>query len=865
MKKRFWSRDWFTGVLAILAVLILAGTTRLVDSLDRAVYDWGVRSAAATPADNIAIIAIDEQSIANIGRWPWSRDKHARLIDLLRDSNAKVIGYTVFFLEEQLDPGFEYIREILDFYVESGVSAEANAIDDPGRRGRVESSLAELEAMLFDAESSLNTDEALRASIERAGNVVLPMLFSIGEPLGNPDSPLPPFVSRYVTENLVDNVSAYELGLFPIPADVAYPPIAAAGLHAAGVGHLTANPDVDGSIRFDPLFINYYQSMFPSLAVSIAAQSLNLKADDIQIQLGEGVRLGNLSIATDTELQMNTFFYNDVNGAPAFTVDSFYDVITGKIPLQKYADKIVLIGAIANGVGDTQVTPIDARMAPVVTLAHSVSSILNEDFYVKPIWAHWVTMAAFVLIAAYVLVGVPRLKAGTAALITLTLLVALLGTHMGLMISQSMWIPLVLPATLLVLGHLTITTKRFLATERGKLHSDAESAESNRMLGLAFQGQGQLDMAFEKFRKCPLDDSIMEILYNLGLDFERKRQFNKAGAVFIYMSEHDASFRDIDKRQKRAENMENTVMLGGGSGTTGASLLLGGDGIEKPKLGRYEVEKELGKGAMGIVYLGKDPKISRVVAIKTLALAQEFEEDELEDVKERFFREAETAGRLNHPNIVTIYDAGEEHDLAYIAMEFLSGHEMTRYTKHDKLLPVPLLMGLMCKSAEALDYAHGNNVVHRDIKPANMMFEPKSRTISITDFGIARITDSSKTKTGMVLGTPSYMSPEQLSGQKVDGRSDLFSLGVMFYQMLTGKLPFHGDSMAALMYQIANEKHQDARKIRPNLPPCLSTIVNRLLAKKVDERYQRGNELANDLRACAKTFVRKKPAPPKAG
>ncbi len=861
MKKGFWNQDWFAGLIAILVVLIFAAVTTIPASLDRAAYDWGVRSSSSTPNPNIAIIAIDEASIANLGRWPWARDIHAQLITQLKSSKAKVIGYTVFFLEEQIDPGLALIRDILDFYVDSGIASAANTIADPVNRGRIEKPLTNLEAMLFDAEYSLNTDEALRESIESAGNVVLPMLFRIAQPLGNPDEPLPDYVTNHVVDNFVDNIGAIQQGRFPVPADIAYVPIPAAGLHAAGIGHLSSNPDVDGNIRFEPLFLNYYQSMYPSLSLSIAASSLNLGPGDIQVMLGEGVRVGNLAIDTDAELQMNTFFYSDENGQPAFQIDSFYDVITGKIPLEKYTDKIVLIGAMAAGVGDTQVTPIDSQMPPVLTLAHSISSILNEDFYVRPDWADWVTIGVFILISCYLLIAVTQLKAGITAGVTILLLCLLIGTHLFLMTSQSLWIPLMLPATLLILGHLTITTKRFLATERGKMHSDLESAESNRMLGLAFQGQGQLDMAFEKFRKCPLDDSIMEALYNLALDFERKRQFSKAGAVLGYMKKHDPGFRDIEKRIKRAETMENTVMLGGSSGSAGASLLLDSEGIEKPKLGRYEVEKELGKGAMGIVYLGKDPKISRVVAIKTLALAQEFDEDELEDVKERFFREAETAGRLNHPNIVTIYDAGEEHDLAYIAMEFLPGHEMTKYTKPDSLLPVPLLMGLMCKAAEALDYAHGFNVVHRDIKPANVMYEPESRKINLTDFGIARITDSSKTKTGMVLGTPSYMSPEQLSGQKVDGRSDLFSLGVMFYQMLTGKLPFQGDSMAALMYQIANEAHTDPRKIRPNLLPCIGAIVNKLLEKKAADRYQRGNELAQDLRICAKNFVKKKVTP----
>jgi serine/threonine-protein kinase len=165
-------------------------------------------------------------------------------------------------------------------------------------------------------------------------------------------------------------------------------------------------------------------------------------------------------------------------------------------------------------------------------------------------------------------------------------------------------------------------------------------------------------------------------------------------------------------------------------------------------------------------------------------------------------------------------------------------------------MPIDKVMSITARVADALSYAHTQNVVHRDIKPANVMYEPESDTVKVTDFGIARITDSSKTKTGMVLGTPSYMSPEQLSGTKIDGRSDLFSLGVSLYQMATGKLPFVGDSMAQLMYKIANEQQEDVRALNPALPAGLSDIVNKSLAKSIDERYQTGAEMAADLRAC---------------
>jgi eukaryotic-like serine/threonine-protein kinase len=238
------------------------------------------------------------------------------------------------------------------------------------------------------------------------------------------------------------------------------------------------------------------------------------------------------------------------------------------------------------------------------------------------------------------------------------------------------------------------------------------------------------------------------------------------------------------------------------------------------------------------------------VAIKTMALSQEFEADELVEVKERFFREAETAGRLSHPNIVTIYDAGEEHDLCYIAMELLKGKDLIPYTKPDSLLPVDKVVSIIARVADALGYAHKQNIVHRDIKPGNIMYEPESDAPKVTDFGIARITDSSKTKTGMVLGTPSYMSPEQLSGKKVDGRSDLFSLAVSLYQLLCGALPFVGDSMAQLMFKIANEPATDILSVRPDVPPGLVAFLDKAMTKDADQRYQTGDEFAAALRAA---------------
>jgi CHASE2 domain-containing sensor protein/tRNA A-37 threonylcarbamoyl transferase component Bud32 len=830
-REKWWSSDWFVGVLVVLAVLLLNSVSGFFATLEQRLYDVASTSTQRRPSDRIAVIAIDDVSIANIGRWPWPRDVHAALIDKLTEAKSKTVAHTAFFFEPQTDRGLEYIEAMKKVMAEAPAEPLAAA------------TTAKLQEIIGEAEMALDTDRILAASMKTAGNVVIPAYYELGEPLGKPDAPLPAFAAK----SAVDTIDNYALA-----AVAGALPIEIIGTSAAGVGHLDMPVEVDGAVRREPLLIDYYGQAIPSMSLLIAAHSLNLDTSKLRLQPGVAVQLGKLKIQTDSEARMLPQFYKKRDGVKPFPTDSFYDVMSGKIPMSKYANKIVIIGATAAGVGQSLATPAEAAMSSADYLAHVTSSILNEHFIVQPAWGDALRMALLALVAAYLIGGLPRLSAGKAALITMSGFLLLLVLEFALLSISALWFKFVLAASLLIIGHLVLTTKRFLMTEAGKLRSDEESAETNRMMGLALQGQGQLDAAFDRFRRVPFSDAIMDNLNSLALDFERKRQFNKAQAVYECMAKHDPAHKDVQHKLTRAKNLSETVMLGGAS-HAGGSLLLDGGGVEKPMLGRYQVERELGKGAMGIVYLGKDPKIGRVVAIKTMALSQEFEGGELDDARARFFREAETAGRLQHQNIVTIFDAGEEHDLAYIAMEFLKGKDLADAGKAP-LLPVAQVVSIVARVAEALAYAHLQGVVHRDIKPANIMCDFDTDTVKVTDFGIARITDSSKTKTGVILGTPSYMSPEQVGGDKIDGRSDLFSLGVMLFQMLTGRLPFQADSLGRLMYMIATDPAPDIRALRPELSGQLSAVVMMAMNKKVEERYQDGMRFAAELRAAGSAF-----------
>ena len=357
--------------------------------------------------------------------------------------------------------------------------------------------------------------------------------------------------------------------------------------------------------------------------------------------------------------------------------------------------------------------------------------------------------------------------------------------------------------------------------------------------------------------------TVLSDLYTLGSQLEQRGRATQATAVYRHLARFDNTYRDVAARLKRLMDAERAKPIpapavhakipaspapaapAAGSANANASAA-----AETQRLGRYQLEREIGRGAMGIVYLGRDTAINRMVAIKAIPLASEFSDAELVEARSRFFREAETAGRLNHPNIVTIYDVGEERGLAYIAMEYLKGRRLSDYAKSDSLLEPRKVLEIIGRTADALGFAHKQQVVHRDIKPANLMYDPGTDILKITDFGIARLTGAGSTRTGIVLGTPSFMSPEQLEGRTVTGHSDLFSLGVSLFQLLTGQLPFTADSMTGLMQQIAEAPHPPLRAFRPDLPACVEGVIDRALAKNPDARYDSGAQMAAALEDC---------------
>jgi serine/threonine-protein kinase len=269
------------------------------------------------------------------------------------------------------------------------------------------------------------------------------------------------------------------------------------------------------------------------------------------------------------------------------------------------------------------------------------------------------------------------------------------------------------------------------------------------------------------------------------------------------------------------------------------------------RLGRYTVVRELGKGAMGVVYEGRDPNIERRVAIKTARRDVMASSGMADEMMERFLREARAAGALNHPNIITIYDAGEENGIAYIAMEFLEGGDLREVIDERRRLDVPEIVDIGAQVCDALAAAHEKGIIHRDIKPANIMV-PKGGPLKLADFGIAHVSDSTLTQDGALIGTPHYMSPEQFMGQKLDGRSDLFSVGVILYEMLTGEKPFTGEALSTVMHHVIRTQPAPPSELNFNVPEPVSMVVMKAMSKRSADRYADGRTMATALRESLK-------------
>ena len=495
--------------------------------LEYKVYD-AVSNLKEKASDSpIVIVAVDDESIANMGGWPWPRAYIARMIEYLDKCEAKVIGINIIYAENDMNQGLTEVRDILK-NIESSAGVLKNV------------QINSIYASLKESEKKLDNDAILGAAIGESKKVVLPVVFMLGSPMGSKESEIP----VYLKQNSIP-VASQEGS---IAARQIVPPIPDFATKALALGHVNVVPDADGTVRSELLTLYYEGRAYPSLGLQLSLKYLNYNMKDVSV--AGGVNFGNNSIATSDKGEMLISF------SKSFPYFSFYDVASNKAPAEAFKNKIVIIAQSAIGFGDLQVTPIGSNVPSWGITANVADNILSGDYIVRPAWAFPLEIAVIVFFGLFLALITPRLKIRISVIASLIILLVWIGAGVYLLMNYKYWVKLAHPSLFMLVGYTLVVTKAYFFTGEAKEHIEADSVDTNKMLGLLFQGQGMLDLAFEKFCKCPVDDtSVKELLYNLGLDFERRQMFNKAVAVYEHIAQA-GSFKDIEERAERLKEAE---------------------------------------------------------------------------------------------------------------------------------------------------------------------------------------------------------------------------------------------------------------------------------------------------------------------
>ncbi len=793
----------FTALAVVIALL----EPGFLKAMETALLDLHFTARGQVAGERqVAIVAIDDASLNRTGKWPWKRTLFADLIAVLSRSGARVIAFDIFFQPD-------------------------------------------------DRDSMVADTKVLAQAMTKAGNVILPIYFNLNRqeasdqagPDGAGDLAFP-LVKNPAFLDGIGMVNGYDLNVND--------PVL--GQAAMGAGHINLVPDSDGTARHEVLALRHAGHYIPSFSLRVAQRFLATKQDRLQLIGGQGVEVGELSVAI-APLPLGgarvwgAEIINWRGGYRSFPYYSAADVLAERFPANAFNDKIVLVGATAPGLYDAISTPLSTLFPGVEKNANAIANILDNDFIHRPemtdLWAVLLCVGLGLLLTAIL----PHLGLMAQGLVVLGAMGFTAGGSQLLFTRQGLWLPLAAPLATTAMVALALILALFLKTREEHDEAVEERYETIVELGLSYQHKGLLEMAHQHFAKLPLTEETMRLLYNLALELQRKRKTDLACTILKKLYAANRAYEDVAGRLTEMgvevvlpatgpEHQGTVTFLEHAVDPEETSILKNGQ-----TLGRYEIQRLLGRGSMGAVYLARDPTIDRSVAIKTFHLTRFAEADELAELKGTFLREAQLAGRLNHPNIVTIFDAGEDWDLSFIAMEVLKGVELRRYCQPGKLLPLPQVITIIRTVTRALDYAHRHGVIHRDVKPANIMVVGRGQ-IKLTDFGIALV----KGEMARLAGTPAYMAPEQLTeGAVVDGRTDLYALGVIFFELLSARKPFPATSFDALRQSIMNTPAPRIGTLVPGLPPAVDAVINRLLAKRPADRFANGRELDEVLAKLA--------------
>jgi len=838
------SRVIYRGVVILAALVALAASftrpTGYVESLLPALV--GQFTSVTESSGSVAAVAIDNATLDAYGDWPWSRGRLAEVIARLQQFHPAAVGVLVPLSGAETPAAIGSMRETLDTLAAAP-------------RKQAETWLQQLD-----------TDARLAGVLRKAGPVVLAIPARRGERVQSRVQALARFRLPIAAGNApLQQILWQWLSAAPNPVDIDPGPPLSRFLDSATVG-ISAVYTPGSRVNSIPLAYRVAGNSLPGfeLALLTAAQP------DIKPLVTPGVGLQLIQRTTtspDSGMRRNDagrqflhlprlltmapdlrYYPRPATPVPVY---SLKQLMRDDGAARQLNNRILLLGLTAPALAPLLTGPDGRQYSPVSWSAQALDSLLTGNAWVMPAWFYALQRGLVLLLALYLILLPARWHEGRALVPSALLAFMLLNAGVLMLMAKAVWLPVTVPVVYLCMTQLILVL--VCRRRAGLMRLHQQTLDARLALGGHLVSQGQLEPALAQYRPCLPAPEALEALYELGLEFERRRQMNRASEVYVLLESRAAGFRDVTQRAAKLATLVERFP-GANGAALNQTLVLDSPVVALPRLGRYQLERELGRGAMGTVYLAEDPAIGRQVAIKTLPLQDCYGDGEQEQVAKRFLQEAEAVGRLTHPNIVSIHDVGQEHDLAYLTMDYVAGKSLDAWIDSASLLPVWEVLEIVAQVADALDYAHGNRIVHRDIKPGNILYDRDEGTVKITDFGVARILDSKRTRTGTVLGTPSYMSPEQVAGAKISGQSDLFSLGVALYQLLTGRLPFEGDSVAALMYRITNQKMPPLRKYRGGLPGCVGRMVGRALHKVPAKRFASGADMAAAIRKCRAQF-----------
>jgi len=851
-------RKWAAGAVVVLvAVRLLAEVAPVMRRPDLALLDfWQSLRATDRPSPQVVIVAIDEKSVARFGPPAWPRSEYVPLIERLASAGARVIGFDFTF-------------------------------------GALEREAA--------------NNELMAGAMKKAGNVVFGYEFT---DVGDPSPPgTPP--SAAVQANALSRFES--LAIPPAPSLIEPEPLLAEA--AAAIGHVRTVAGEDGRIRVVPLFIQHGEKVYPSLALQIARVYTETPMEEVELKNGVvRMGSWDVPVSASGEVVLDwpaggeqafpQYSFLDVvrgdvpdeafRGKAVLVAGTASGLDDRDLPFAVEAPGVLIYATFLDNV-----FRFDFVQAP--TWAFLLEWGLFFAVCGLGVWLlpRLSTPLLLVAVPAFAL-----LLFGAAAFLFVQKGIWLKVVYPSLALLAPLGLTVALKLTASEretrdVAAEKLESQKLLALsfqEKGML--DMALATFNKLpfsqdmkhvyvhLGLDYENRGQRDKAYLVYKKVFDTDPAFE---DVAARMERLSQAGAAPSLFPVpatnlgraptpapathgspVSQRVASPDAVEDTDAPTELSPASSVApseaaraavaslptpGSGSsrsvaaGIPVATSAPGGPILAGSRFSRYEVEQHLGRGGMGDVYLVRDTVINRKAALKTIRADTGLDARQVIEMRQRFYREAQTAGKLAHPNIVTVYDVGEDLGMSYIVMEFVEGNTLTQLMKRQRL-SLPQIKHVISNAALGLDYAHQNGVFHRDVKPDNIMVS-KTGMVKVMDFGIARIVESNLTKTGSVMGTPSYMSPEQVHGEKIDARSDVFSLGVILYELLTGKKPFTGETMSALMFAIMKGDPAQPSTIDAKIHTAWDGILRKALAKEPGERYATAREFAQAVRDAA--------------